>query len=157
MATTYSSRFYRSSGAVIVGRGMSHSNTGGALTAALSETIATTVTDGLDEHFLMPAPAGGNRILQGFWLSAGDMDTGGPTLDADIVFRTVLNGVTTDTIVYDSSVAGLFSAAIAMKWVDGAQLLLANSDTGIGHFVFKVGVAATTPAAANLTFIPVVT
>lgn len=154
MATTFSSRFYTTSGAVKESRAMGSSNTGGVLSAAFSETIATTVIDGVDEHYLMPAPVNGERELQGFLLQAGDMDTGGPTLDADIVFRTVLNGVTTDTMVYDSSVSGLFSAALALKWVDGAQLKLPQSDTGIGHFVFKVGVAATTPAAVNLTFVP---
>lgn len=156
MATTYSSRFYTSTGAVISNRAMSSSNAGGALNAAFSETIPTTVTDGLDEHYMMPAPTTGERELQGFLLQSGDMDTGGPTLDADIVFRTTLNGVVTDTMVYDSSVSGLFSAAIALKWVDGAQLKLPQSDNGFGHFVFKVGVAATAPAAVNLTFVPLV-
>lgn len=156
MATTYSTRFYTSSGAVKEDRAMSGSNAGGLLGASFSETIATTVTDGLDEHFMMPAAATGLRRLQGFFISGGDMDTGGPTLDADIVFRTVLNGVTTDTMVYDSSAAGLFSAALAFKYVDGGALLLPNSDSGLGHFVFKVGTAATTPAAANLTFVPLV-
>ncbi len=156
MATTYSSRFYTSSGAVKSDKAMSNSNAGFSSLASFSETIATTVTDGLDEHYLMPAPTSGARRLQGFWLQAGDMDTGGPTLDADIVFRTVLNGVTTDTIVYDSSVAGLFSAALALKYVDSFTTLL-QSDNGWGDFVFKVGTAATTPAAANLTFVPIVT
>lgn len=154
MATTYSSRFYTSSGAVIAGRAMGASLAGGILNAAFSETIATTVIDAADEHYLMPAPTSGERELQGFLLQAGDMDTGGPTLDADIVFRTTLNGVVTDTMVYDSSASGLFSAALALKWVDGAQLKLPQSDNGIGHFVFKVNVAATTPAAVNLTFVP---
>lgn len=156
MATTYSSRFYTSSGAVKVDKAMSNSNAGAALAGMFSETIATTVTDGLDEHYLQPAPTSGARRLQAFFLQAGDMDTGGPTLDADIVFRTTLNGVVTDTIVYDSSVSGLFSAAIALKLVDSFTTL-AQSDDGWGHFVFKVNVAATTPAAVNLTFLPIVT
>src|ERR1051325_1773402 len=155
--TTYSARFYTSSGAVIVANAMSQSTAGGLLGAAFSETIATTVIDGVgDEHVMMPAPATGTRRLLGFWLSSGDMDTGGPTFDGDIVFRTLLNGVTTDTVVYDSSVSGLFSAVIAYKWVDGATLLLPNSDNGFGHFVFKTNVAATTPAAVNLTFVPLI-
>jgi hypothetical protein len=155
MATTYSTSFYTSGGAVKEDRAMSGSNAGGLLGASFSETIATTVTDGLDEHYMQPAPANGNRRLQGFFISGGDMDTGGPTLDADIVFRTVLDGVVTDTLIYDSSVSGLFSAALAFKYVHSG-VLLPGSDSGTGHFVFKVGVAATTPAAANLTFVPLV-
>jgi hypothetical protein len=155
MATTYSSTFYTSTGAVKDDRAMSSGNAGGLHGASFSETIATTVTDGLDEHYMQPAPANGNRRLQGFLLQGGDMDAGGPTLDADIVFRTVLDGVVTDTMIYDSSVSGLFSAALALKYVHSG-VLLPQSDSGTGHFVFKVNTAATTPAAANLTFVPLV-
>lgn len=110
MATTYSSTFYTSSGAVKEDRAMSSSNAGGLLGASFSETIATTVIDGLDEHYLMPVPAGGNHRLQGMLLSTGGkMDTNEtPLLDADIVLRTVLNGSTTNTVIYDASALGPF-------------------------------------------------
>lgn len=110
MATTYSSTFYTSSGSVKVDRAMSSSNAGGLLGASFSETIATTVLDGLDEHYLMPVPAGGNHRLQGFLMSTGGlMDTNAtPLLDADIVLRTTLNGVITNTVIYDGSASGPF-------------------------------------------------
>jgi hypothetical protein len=112
------------------------------------------VTDGTDEHYLFPVPAVGTRRFHGMFLTGGDMDTdAAPALNADIVIRTTLNGVVTDTIIYDSSAAELFSAAIALKWVD-VWALIANSDNGVGHVIFKVGTAAATPAAANLTVIP---
>jgi len=152
MATTYSSRFYRSNGDVIPG--FPFGAKGYQSGIEFNETIATTVTDGLDEHYLFPLPALGTRRLHGFWLSAGDMDTGGPTLDADIVWRYTIGGVQqTDVVLYDSSASGLFSAALANKWV-GLWRLMEASDTGVGHVIFKVGVAATTPAAANLTVLP---
>lgn len=113
MATTYSSRFYTSSGAVLPNAGMSNSNAGGLLGAIFSETIPTTVLDGLDEHYLMPVPANGVRRLQTLLMSTGgDMDTNAtPLLDADLVVRTTLNGVATDTIVYNASSQGPFSVA----------------------------------------------
>lgn len=157
MSTSYSSRFYTSAGAVLPNKQMSGSNTGGLFGTSLSETIPTTDTDGVgDEHFLMPAPTSGARRLQGFWIAAGDMDTGAAALDADVVFRTVLNSVVTNTMVYDSSVSGLFSAVLAYKWVDGGDLLLPQADAGFGNFILLVNVAAATPAAANLTFFPLI-
>lgn len=112
MVTTYSSRFYTSSGAVLPNAGMSNSNAGGLLGAIFSETIPTTVTDGLDEHYLMPVPANGVRRLQTLLMFNGDLDTNDtPLLDADLVIRTTLNGVVTDTIVYDASARGPFSVS----------------------------------------------
>jgi hypothetical protein len=153
MATTYSTRFYNSDGTIKPGI-VPFGATGHPSFEEFNETIATTVTDGLDEHYLMPLPFTGNRRLLGLWITAGDMDTGTPALDADIVYRYTLNAVVqTDVVVYDSSVAGLFSAAIAMKW-HPKRLTLPAADDARGHLIFKVGVAAATPAAANLTVIP---
>ena len=42
-----------------------------------------------------------------------------------------------------------------LTWVN-SNLLIPGSDSGTGHIVFKVGAAAATPAAANLTFIPLI-
>ena len=156
MATTaYSTRFYKSTGAVVVQNSMSASNAGGVLSAEFNETVPTTQLDTIgDELWMMPAPTAGERRLLGFFLTAADMDSGTAALDADIIFRTVLNGVTTDTVVYDSSVQGLFSAALALKWVTGANLKLPQSDSGVGHFIFKVNVVAAAAVAGNLTFIP---
>lgn len=152
MATTYSTRFYTSAGVVLPG--FPYGQKGLLSGIEFNETIATTVTDGLDEHFLFPLPALGTRRLQGFWLTAGDMDTGGPTLDADLVWRYTIGGVAqTDVVLYDSSASGLFSAAIALKWV-GLWRLMEAADNGSGNVIFKVGTAATTPAAANLTVLP---
>lgn len=124
MATTYSTSFYSSSGAVKSERAMSSSNAGGVLSAAFSESIPTTVTDGLDEHYIMPVPATGNRRLQGMLLAlSASLDTNTtPLLDADIVVRTTLNGVITDTIVYNASSDGPFSISGAA----GAEKLLSG-------------------------------
>jgi hypothetical protein len=110
MATTYSTSFYQSSGAIKVDRAMSISNAGGLLGTPFSETIGTDVIDAADEHYMFPVPAG--RRFQGFLLAHGDGDTNTtPALDADLVVRTVLNGVTTDTVIYDASVSGPFSVS----------------------------------------------
>lgn len=154
LSTSYSTRFYTSSGVPLPG--FPAVGQMGVNTLPFSETIATTDTDTVgDRHYCFPLPGDGTRTLQGFWISAGDMDTGGPTLDADLVLIYTLNNVEVidATPIYDSSVAGLFSAAIAMKWVDVWRVLPA-SDDGRVHVVFRVVAAATTPAAANLTLIP---
>lgn len=109
MATSYSSRFYTSAG--VVKGGFPYGTKGFPTIQEFNETIATTVTDAADEHYMMPLPAVGERVLEGFWLGAGQMDTNVvPTLDADIVLRKTLDGTTTDVVLYDSSASGLFSA-----------------------------------------------
>lgn len=127
MATTYSSRFYTSDGTVKPG--FPFGTKGFLGTEEFNETIATTVTDGTDEHYMMPADADGKRLLAGFWLGNGKMDTGAtPTLDADIVLRTVLNTTTTNTIIYNSSSAGSFALPGGIT----AQEILASGPPKIG-------------------------
>lgn len=153
MATTYSSRFYTSAGVVLPG--FPFGTKGFLSSVEFNETIATTVTDGLDEHFLFPLPALGTRRFHGFWLKADDLDSGGgAALDADIVWRYTIGGTQqTDVVLYDASASGAFSAAIALKWV-GLWRLMEAADSGVGNVIFKVGTAASTPAAGNLTVIP---
>lgn len=153
MATTYSSTFYTSAGAILIPP--ASTMIGGIKGDAVNETIPTTVTNGVNERYLMPLPFTGNNILLGFWLQAADFDTGGPTLDADLVMRYTLNGVAqTDIVIYDSSVLGLFSATLAMKWVPLNRRKFETADNGVGHLIFKVGVAATTPASGALIVLP---
>ena len=128
MATSYSSRFYTSAGVVLPG--FPFGTKGFPSTEEFNETIATTVTDAADEHYMMPLPGIGNRFLVGMWLGAGQMDTNVvPLLDADIVIRAVLDGATTDTIVYNSSTSGLFSAPGAGV---ASQELLASGPPKVG-------------------------
>jgi hypothetical protein len=155
LSTSYSPRFYTSAGVPLPG--FPQAAQSGICGLSFSETIATTDLETIgDRHYCFPLPGDGTRTLHGFRISAGDMDSGTAALDADLVFIYVLNGVEVidATPIYDSSVAGLFSAALAEKYVD-AWRLIPVSDNGRVDVVFRVNVAAATPAAANLTLVPV--
>jgi hypothetical protein len=154
MATTYASPFYDTAGKVLITP--SSPMVGGIKGDSVTTTIATTVTNGVGNlHFLMPLPATGLSRLLGFWLKCADLDSNGtPLLDADIIWRYIVGTTTTDVVVYDSSVLGLFSAALADTWIDLSRRLLEVADTGVGHLIFKVGVAAATPASGSLILRP---
>ncbi len=145
MATSYSSRFYTSAG--VVKGGFPYGTKGFPTIQEFNETIATTVTDAADEHYMMPLPAVGERVLEGFWLGNGQMDTNVvPTLDADIVLRKTLDGTTTDVVLYDSSASGLFSAPGGVSAVE----LQASSPAKIGATAGWAAVGATNLAEATL-------
>lgn len=157
MATTYSTRYYNSDGSVK--QPPPSASTLGLQSTPINETIATTVIDGVgDRHFLFPLPVQGVRKLL-YWLrKSGDMDTGGPTLDADIVLIWTLLGVEqTAVVVYDSSANLPFSAAVTALELFEPNLDLTPykaADGGYVHIAFLTNTAATTPAAVNLTLIP---
>lgn len=152
---SYSTRFYRSNGAILTEKAIGGSNAGGILSACHSESVPTTDIDfAADLHFMIPAAtADGTRVLSHFWLaSATAMDTGTPTLVAKIVFRTVLGTTTTDTNIYTAT---NFQAAITGTMFDGAGIVLPKSDNGFGHFIFTATTAASAGKAASvITFIP---
>lgn len=123
---------------------------------SFSSTIAITQLNvTTNRYFAFPMPGVGTRRLQGFWLTAADLDSGGAGLDLDIVLVYALNGVEVvdATPLYDASVAGAFTSAIATKWVDTWRLL-PQADNGIVHAVFRTNVVATTAAAGNVTILP---
>lgn len=143
MATTSSTAFYTSASSLVarVDRAMPASNSGALNGAGFSETIPTTVTDGLDEHYLMPIPCDRAHILRGLFLANGKMDTNTtPLLDADIVLRSVIGATTTNTVVYDASALTPFS----VPGTAGRELLLSGPP--------KAGATAgwSVNAAANL-------
>lgn len=112
-------------------------------------TIPTTqLDDAGDVTYLLPV-ASGRRIV--FLLfDATDMDTGGPTLDMDIVLRTTNSaGSHTDTILYNAGTA-FGSAAHAGKWVF-CDVAVPDSATSTGHIILKVNTAATTPAQGTIS------
>ena len=148
MATTYASQFYTSAGVILPEGRPSSAMVGAAKKDSCTTTIATTVTNGTNTKYLMPLPAVGIGRLLGFWLNCGDLDSSGsPALDADIVWIYTVGGVQqTPVVLYDSSVSGLFSAAITDKWVDLARRKFEVADDGVGHLTFLVNVAAATPA-----------
>lgn len=148
MATTSSTAFYTSASSLVarVDRAMPSSNSGALNGAGFSETIATTVTDGLNEHYLMPTPCDRQHILRGLLLAYGQMDTNTtPLLDADIVLRTVIGSTTTNTVVYDSSASGLFSVPGT-----GSQEFQLSSPAKIGATAGWAAVGATNLAEATL-------
>lgn len=154
MADTYSSRYYNSNGTIKLPP-PSASNLG-EQAIHINETIATAVTDADgDRHFLAPIPVAGARELLRMLRKSGDMDTGGPTLDADLVLVWYLSGVEqTPVVIYDSSAQLPFSAAVtALEYFELKRSLTPylTADGGFVHLVFKTNTAATTPAAANLT------
>jgi hypothetical protein len=154
MADTYSTRYYNSNGTVKLPP-PSASNLG-QQAILINETIATAVTDANgDRHFLAPIPVAGVRELRRMLRKSGDMDTGGPTLDADIVLVWYLSGVEqTPVVLYDSSANSPFSAAVtALEYFEMMVSLTPYlaADGQFVHLVFKTNTAATTPAAANLT------
>lgn len=131
---------------------------------ALVATIPTTSLDAnTDRHFICPMPTAGKiggpsawRLL-GFWLKSDDLDSGGgAALDLDIVWQYYAAGVLTEdaTPLYDASVLGAFSAAIATKWVN-VNREIPPSDDGLCHAVLKTVTAASTAAQGDVTFIPV--
>jgi hypothetical protein len=152
MATTYTSPFYTSSGVVLIPP--ASTMIGGLKGDSCVSTIATTVTNGLNERYLMPLPATGLAKLLGFHLKSDDLDAGTPALDADIVWRYTVGTTITDVVLYDSSVLGLFSAALADTWIDLARRPLEIADSGVGHLIFKVNVAAATPVSGVLRIRP---
>lgn len=154
MATTYASQFYTSGGVIIVPP--SWAMIGALKGDSVVTTIATTVTNGTNTKYLIPLPATGLAKLLGFWLNCGDLDSNGsPLLDADIVWLYTIGGVLqTPVVLYDSSVSGLFSAAITDKWVDCARRKLEIGDDGVGHLAFLVNVAGATPASGSLNVRP---
>jgi len=154
MADTYSSRYYNSNGTVkMPPPGISAL---GRQAININETIATAVTDPAGgRHFLAPIPLAGVTELVRMLRKSGDMDSGGPTLDADLVLVWYLNGVEqTVVVIYDSSANNPFSAAVtALEYFEFKHALAtyATADGNFVHLVFKTNTAATTPAAANLT------
>jgi hypothetical protein len=154
MATTYASQFYTSAGVVITPP--CSAMIGACKKDSCTTTIATTVTNGTNTKYLMPLPATGLSRLLGFWLNCGDLDSNGtPLLDADIVWIYTVGTTTTTVVLYDSSVSGLFSAALTDKWVDVSRRLLEVADSGVGHLACLVNVAAATPASGTLNIRPI--
>lgn len=167
MADTYSTRFYNTSAASPAKSPKSPyplTGKGGILGCRFSETIATTSLDAnTDRHFCFPMPGVGSKVgglgaylLLGYWLKSDELDTGGGNaLDLDLVWIYTANGVETvdATPLYDASVAGAFSAAIAMKWVD-VNRIIPVSDDGLTHAVLRCNTAASTAAAGNVTILP---
>lgn len=153
MATTYASQHYTSAGVILAPPAAG--NLGGLKGDSCTSTIATTVTNGTNTKYLMPLPATGTFKLLGFWLNCGDLDSSGsPALDADIVWIYTVGTTTTTVVLYDSSVSGLFSAALTDKWVDLSRRTLEYGDGGVGHLAFLVNVAAATPASGSLNIRP---
>jgi hypothetical protein len=110
-------------------------------------TIPTTqIDDATDVTYLIPV-ASGRRI---HWLifDCPDLDTGGPTLDMDIILRTGTTGSFTDTILYNAGTA-FGSAAHAGKWVF-CNVQVPDDADRTGHICLYVNTAATTPAAGAL-------
>jgi hypothetical protein len=164
MATSYSSRFYNTSApdpAISPKDGYPLSGKGGLLGCRFSETIATTVTDADgDRHFCFPLPGfsgkageNGSYLFAGFWIKSAALAAS--ALDLDLVLVYTVNGVelTHATPLYDASVEGVFTSAIAMKWVD-VNRRIPVSDTGYAHAVLLTRTAGVTPAAGNVTILP---
>lgn len=108
-------------------------------------TIATTsLDDATDRVKLIPLPDQARLI--GFFLEHGDFDTGGPTLDADIV----LNDDDADVILFNAG-TGFGSARTTPLWVTcNRERVDAKGDTK-ASLDWLTNVAATTPAAVTLT------
>lgn len=159
MADTFDPRFYNTGSSSLqpsMKDGHPYSGQTAMQGLSFSSTIAVAqfnVTT--NRYFCFPLPGVGTRRLHGFWISAADFDSGGPTLDMDLVLIYAVNGVevVNATPLYQGSTAGQFSAVIAMKWVD-KWLLLPQADNGIVHVALRTNTAATTAAAGNLTLLP---
>ena len=78
----------------------------GANVQTAVETIPTTSLDDVADFFALHAVPAGKTLLQ--WVYEGtDGDSGGPTLDGDLVLRTVDKaGNVTDTTLVDTSARG---------------------------------------------------
>jgi hypothetical protein len=154
-STSYSPRFYTSGGVVLPN--FPAAGQMGVNSLSLSETIPTTDQDFIgDLRYLFPLPGDGTRRLHGFWISAAAMDSNATkTLNANLVLIYILNGVVTvdPTPIYNSSVAGTFQTAVAMKWVDSWRPLQASDDGKI-HVAWQIVTVSATPAAGNLTLVP---
>lgn len=144
-ATTYTT-LYASAGVPANGRPISSAP--GPCSDWVKPTWATTDVDDVgDVKYLIPVLSG-KRINFLDISETTDMDTGGPTLDMDLILRTTDKaGSHTDTTILFN--AGTFFAAaqtagaILRVWCD---VQVPDSATGVGHIISKVNAAATTPA-----------
>lgn len=146
-ATTYTS-LYASAGVPAQGRPVSSHP--GPCDDWVKPTWATTDVDDVgDVKYLIPVLSG-KRINYLDISETTDMDTGGPTLDMDIVLRTTDKlGAHTDTILFNAGThfaSAQTAGAVLRIWCD---VQVPDSATGVGHIISKVGAAATTPAQGS--------
>lgn len=119
----------------------------GITSVRISETIATTSlneSSGADRVRLCPLP---DKVkLIGFFITHGDLDTGGTSGDADIV----LNDDDSDVILFNAG-TGFTAARTTPLWVDCQDVQVnAQGDTK-ASIDFLVNTAMTTPQAENIT------
>lgn len=109
-----------------------------------SQTVATTSLDDTGDRVrLIPLP---DKVkLIGFFLTHGDLDSGGGALDMDIV----LNDDDTDAILLNAG-TGFASARTTPLWVDCARVQVnAQGDTKASIDLY-VNTAASTPASTTV-------
>lgn len=159
MADSFDPRFYNT-GSSSLQPSMKDGHPWSGQTALQGISFSSTIPVGqlnvtTNRYFAWAMPGVGTRRLQGFWITSADLDSGGTGLDLDLVLVYAVNGVeVVDPVpLYDASVAGVFTSAIALKWVDSWRLL-PQADNGIVHAVFRTNTAATTAAAGNVTILP---
>ena len=109
-----------------------------------TQTVATTSLDDTNDRIrLIPLP---DKVkLIGFFITHGDLDTGGTSGDADIV----LNDDDSDVILFNAG-TGFTAARTTPLWVDCLDTQVnAQGDTK-ASLDFLVNTAMTTPASADI-------
>ena len=110
-----------------------------------TQTVATTSLDDTNDRVRM-IPLPDKVKLIGFFITHGDLDTGGTSGDADIV----LNDDDSDVILFNAG-TGFTAARTTPLWVDCQDVQVnAQGDTK-ASIDFLVNTAMTTPQAENLT------
>lgn len=119
----------------------------GAQTIMANVVIPTTsIDDVADFYGICPVPSG--KLLVGAIHQASDGDTGGTSMDVDIILRTYNSaGTATDTILYNAGTA--YTAAQATSFLEW-NARVPRSEGGYGIVGTYVNVAATTPAAITM-------
>ncbi len=147
MAATIYSSLYTSAGVPISGRPR-RANTGGCIVDSVTITLPTTNLDTLaDTGYIIPVPSFAR--LQWIAFDSSDMDTGSVALDLDLVLRTTLGGVNTDTVLFNAGTA--FGTAIVGRFIGlTTQPQVPNATDSYGSIIAYCNVAATTPAEGTI-------
>lgn len=120
------------------------------------DTIPTTSLDDIGDIYVLVPVRNGQRIL-GFTIgNHGDADTGGTTLDADIVLVDANGTTTLFNAGTEWTAARTTPLEVLMGTDDGIQVLDAtgaDDGTPAAYIGLKVIAAATTPAAVEFPFV----
>ena len=119
----------------------------GAQTIMVNAVVPTTSTDDATDFYGL-CPVASGRKLVGAIHQASDGDTGGTSMDLDIILRTYNSaGTATDVILYNAGTA--YTAAQATSFLEW-NTIVPRSEGGYGIIGLYCNVAATTGAAITL-------